>query len=332
MHRQLASRLIVERPVARVRPLAGTLVLTLALLALPGCQAPAPPVGPTEAFVRLVDRDAFLDSAMTILREHDLPPRRIDRDAGHVVTRPATSAQWFEFWRGDARGAYQLAESSMHTSQRVVTLSVIPTEPLSDMTPSSAPTASAPAEETYCVAVRVDKLRYSAPDRQVTTASGALGIYSERLPTEEGLRLSRARGESWVPQGRDGLLESYLLDRMIAASPQSRRVGRPAGWLDREPGARESGAGTMESISGEPLREPVSAPTPADEAPQPQPAEPIAEPPAGNERPAEPTPMRPMEPVPSEPGAAPTSQPGSPAPARAPAAPMGQLQPDPEKP
>jgi hypothetical protein len=69
------------------------------------------------------------------------------------------------------------------------------------------------------VSVRVDKQRYSAPERQVTTASGALAIYSEHLPTTEGLLASRTEGEHWIPLGRDVLLEQYLLDTIASTTP-----------------------------------------------------------------------------------------------------------------
>ncbi len=82
-----------------------------------------------------------------------------------------------------------------------------------------------PQSGRFRVGVNVEKSRYSAPDRQVTTASGALAIYSERLPTTEGLRRSASRTAHWVPLGRDGLMESYLLNKLTEdlgeAAPES---------------------------------------------------------------------------------------------------------------
>ena len=157
--------------------------------------------------LRIVDRDGFLDATLTLLRERDFTPERVDRRAGLVVTRPATGQQWFEFWRQDSQGLYQLVESSIHTVRRTVTVRVQPYD-----------SGDAPSD-TYRLSVQVDKERYSAPERQVTTASGALAIYSERLPTTEGLLAAKAAGEHWVPLGRDALLERFLLKR-IAALPQ----------------------------------------------------------------------------------------------------------------
>lgn len=212
-------------------------------LPLGGCQAPAQPSGPTAALVRLSDRERFLDRTLTVLREHDLQPQRVDWDAGLAVTQPTTSGQWFEFWRSDAPGAYQTLESSLHTTQRVVTIQVLPAPPgepaarLASLPgPEIAPTtrsglatsqaalsdtqpASAPAAGEFVVTVQVDKYRYSTPERQVTAPSAALGLYSERLPTESGERVSRALSQHWIPVGRDGLLERQLLDRIVRAEP-----------------------------------------------------------------------------------------------------------------
>ncbi|MFQ5806236.1 MAG: hypothetical protein ACE5I3_07295 [Phycisphaerae bacterium] len=156
--------------------------------------------------LRIPDRDAFLAATLTLLRERDFPPEQVDRTEGLVVTRPSTGQQWFEFWRRDSLGGYQLFESSIHTVRRIVTVRLAP--------------ADAPSPDgNFRVSVRVDKERYSAPERQVTTASGALAIYSERLPTTEGLLASKVHGEHWVPLGRDLPLELYLLDKIAGVLP-----------------------------------------------------------------------------------------------------------------
>jgi hypothetical protein len=180
-------------------------MLTVAVF-FAGCQAPPTPEGPTEMLLRIPDREAFLDATLTFLRGRDFPPERVDRPSGLVVTQPSTGQQWFEFWRKDSLGGYQLFESSVHTVRRIVTVRLEP---------------GAPEEEggEFRVSVQVDKERYSAPERQVTTASGALAIYSERLPTAEGLMAAKTEGEHWVPLGRDLPFELYLLDKIAAISP-----------------------------------------------------------------------------------------------------------------
>ncbi len=199
-----------------MRHVSFTGVLVAFLVALGGCHAPPQSTGPTEMVLRIPDHEAFLDATLTVLREHDLPPERVDWERGLAVSHPTTSGQWFEFWRGDSRGGYQLFESSIHTVRRIVTVQVEPTavEGTAGVLPAKR------ARDEYRVSVQVDKQRYSAPERQVTTASGALAIYNERLPTTEGLRGAASRGEHWVPLGRDVLLEAYLLDKIAARLPE----------------------------------------------------------------------------------------------------------------
>lgn len=170
-----------------------------ALIPVYGCVAPAQPGGPTAVLMTLPDRDAFLDATLTTLRRYDLEPERVDRVAGEVVTHPTTSAQWFEFWRRDALGLYQGLEASLHTIQRVVSVRATPTEQ---------------APDEYEVSVEVQKSRYGAAERQVTSASGALAIYSQQLPTVEGRRGREAGGAYWAPLGRDAALEEFLLDEL----------------------------------------------------------------------------------------------------------------------
>ena len=213
-----------------------------------GCRAPQATEAPPALVVSVCDYDRYVDRVLSTLRRHDLLPERVDRGRGIVVTRPTTSGQWFEFWRSDAPGTYQLVESSLHTVRRRVTVRI---DPLDDaarvaMTPAAAegnaprdgetavaalpappatsgePSAASgpatvPLGGRFRVTVEVAKERYSAPERQVTTASGALAIYNERLPTTEGLRGARSRGAHWVPLGRDPLLEARLLAAVVNA-------------------------------------------------------------------------------------------------------------------
>lgn len=182
---------------------------------LTGCEAPAPTSEIPQRRVWISDRDAFINDTLTLLREHDFPPRRVDRVGGVTVAGPTTSGQWFEFWRADSRGSYQSLESSLHTIRRTVTVRLA-----ADPTVAAAPGASTSPSSAgpHTVSVQVEKERYSATERQVTTPLSALAIYSDKLPTEQGVRASRSEGEHWVPLGRDPLLEDYLLEKIVDRS------------------------------------------------------------------------------------------------------------------
>lgn len=187
-------------------------LLAAASIAAYGCQAAPRPQGPTTVVWHVSDVEAFLDDSLSVLRECDLPPARVERASGHIVTQPTVSAQWFEWWRSDARGAYQLLESSLHTIRRTVDVRIEPAVAAGEAGAAGQPTA-------YRVSIRVDKERLSAPQRQITTASGALSIYNERIPTDDGLRLAKSAAEHWMSLGRDVLLEEHLLAR-LAGLPQ----------------------------------------------------------------------------------------------------------------
>jgi hypothetical protein len=193
-----------------------------------GCRAPVQPTGPTEIVLHVPDYEAFFDASLSLLRLCDFPPDRVDRTRGLIVSHPTTSGQFFEWWRVDSRGPYQVAESSLHTMRRIVTLNIEPvggTAPLAAVdaggTPAPPQAAAPPgAGDLYRVRVQVDKSRYSAPERQVTTTSGALVMYSERVPTVEGQRGPQSRSAQWVPLGRDPLLEDFLLQRLSKVMPE----------------------------------------------------------------------------------------------------------------
>lgn len=165
-----------------------------------GCAAPGQPTGPTDRLLRIADRDAFIDDTLTLLRENDIEPRRVDRELGEIIAGPTTAAQWFEFWRIDAPGEFNALESNLHTIRHVVTVRVPPT-----------PEAG---EDGYRVSVQADKSRLSAPERQITTAGAALAAFSERVPTESGFRETHREASAWIPLGRNSALEQVLLERI----------------------------------------------------------------------------------------------------------------------
>ncbi len=182
-----------------IRTFQAACIFCASLVFLSGCTAPHVG-GPTTATLRIGDRDTFVNRTLTMLRENDLPPRFVDRELGRIETRRTTGGQWFEIWRSDVIGGYQSLESTMHTIGRTATITMDPVEGADDL--------------QVLVTVDVRKERYSAPERQVTTASGALGIYSETVPTYSGNRGRAGRFETWVPLGRDPLLEQRLLENL----------------------------------------------------------------------------------------------------------------------
>jgi len=175
------------------------IVLGCGLSVLGGCQRPAGTVSMERPEVRVarVDFDQAWDEVLDVLSEHYFQSDYQNPRSGRIVTHPTVSKQWFEFWRDDALGAYQQLESSLHTIRRRVEVTFVP------------------VDDSYDVNLAVHIQRKTQPQRQVTTASGALQIYREKLPIYTGEKLpAAAAGVWWVNVGTDGLLEAYLLERI----------------------------------------------------------------------------------------------------------------------
>lgn len=168
------------------------------LSACSGCQQPTQPKGPTDTQLTGADFEQLWQTGLEVLRRYNFRPDRQDRRAGVITTLPTTGAQWFEFWRPGIHGGFEAAEANLHTVRRQATVRILP---------------AAEQGQLY-VSVQVDVYRYAAPERQVTTASGALQIFGEKLPTAEGEMGSQAGAAYWVSLGRDSRLEDELLRRI----------------------------------------------------------------------------------------------------------------------
>lgn len=203
---------------------------------LVGCQAAHRIEVPTQAVFQIANADHFIDQTLTTLRAHDFEPSFVDRAGGLIITAPRTSGQWFEFWRRDVVGGYQMLESSIHTVRRRVRVTLAPVDAMADPIGSSKPAEIGnliaapmpginpmPEGGRFTVRVRVEKQRLSMPERQITTASGALSLYDRRVPTLIGPAGAQA---TWLPAGRDAWLEEALLGRLagnaaVIANPEA---------------------------------------------------------------------------------------------------------------
>jgi len=188
-------------PIRAVSTVLAALLLCAAWLG--GCAAPAPPQDLATAFLAAEDFSFVWDQTLESLRKMGFQPDRQDRSNRVIITLPETSAQWFEWWRSDVADPYSMTESSIQTVHRVVTIQY------------GAPTADG---KPIPLTVRVDVSRLFVPERQITTASNGLNLFSARVPTVEGERQeSGIRRNEWVLLGRDAAQEQRVLDRILAA-------------------------------------------------------------------------------------------------------------------
>lgn len=183
------------------------------------CQKPLPPQEPTAAVISTQEDVASLwESALSVLRKFEFVPDRQDRAVGVITTLPMTSMQWHEPWRQDVVDGYHLLESSLHTTQRVVTVRFH-------------------SGEQPHVDVQVDVYRASQPETQITSASSVLHGFAGLLPTETGV-LATAAQVDWVPLGRDAALEDRILRRILNFS----QYPVPESDVQEAPGSADSTA------------------------------------------------------------------------------------------
>lgn len=176
------------------------------VLVFTGCQRPVSPPqpAPMALVVEKGEYDLAWDETLDVLHEHYFIPDRQDRRDGLILTHPTLSKQWFEFWRDDAQGSYDVCESSMHSIRRIVRVKFVP------------------QGEQVAIQLAVRVQRKNQPQRQVTTSSGSFQVFRDRVPlTETGQAADRTDIVTWNDLGQDVKLANYLLERIERRLPES---------------------------------------------------------------------------------------------------------------
>ena len=180
------------------RPL--NLLFAALLVAPSACHQPVRPTEPTASAINESELDALWATSLSVLQKHDFQPDRQDRAQGIITTFPVTSMQWGEAWRQDVADSYSYLEASLHTIQRKATIRFI-------------------HDTSWRLEVQVDVYRLCMPDSQITSPSAAIQSFSGVLPETTGTMTIRGTPRrTWVHLGRDGAMESRLLNRILSSS------------------------------------------------------------------------------------------------------------------
>lgn len=118
---------------------------------------PSPPTAAERNF------DALWLAAQDVLREYRFTIDRHDRRAGLITTKPLTGMQVFEPWREDAANRTDLADSSLKTLYRTVTVRIQPT---------------APGSADYEPVVEVAVSKPPPPKREFHSIGAAYGLFA----------------------------------------------------------------------------------------------------------------------------------------------------------
>jgi hypothetical protein len=122
-----------------------------------------------------------------------------DFESGYITTRPLRTGQFFEFWRSDAVGEFNSAESNLHCIRRTVEMKI-----------------TEEAEQLY-VGCDVAVERLSLSEAPLERRSEAYDKFPQR--ERSGLEsiardLRESRGAEWINLGGDAELATVILKQI----------------------------------------------------------------------------------------------------------------------
>jgi hypothetical protein len=183
------------------------LVFLALAVAGPGCSEPV--AIPPEPLLVQTEPDQIWQLCQAELKKRGFQLDRVDRRSGVIETYPLTSKQWFEFWCKDVITDRDLAESSLHTIRRRISMIVL-----------AAP------ENHYWLQCRAAVERLSAPLELTSGQVRVRDIFAQsagRIPTPQVSEKRKKYPPQWLPIGQDHALENDILQaihRTLDREPQ----------------------------------------------------------------------------------------------------------------
>ncbi len=170
-------------------------ILSIVAVLCAGCIPTGAPVSsPPE--VADEDFNVIWDATNEVLRKYRFFIDRADRREGVITTFPMIARHWFEFWRKDAATQRDVAEGTLQTLYRRVTISIRRQDD----------------NKRYLVDVRVFVSRSDLLAPQITSTSEAYDLFiNPDMPRIASLTgLGGPKGSRDVSLGRDENLEQVL--------------------------------------------------------------------------------------------------------------------------
>lgn len=139
--------------------------------------------------------DQAINAAKKVLRDMHFVIEKSDADAGYIRTRPLSGAEFFEFWRTDAADSRKLAESSLHSIQRIVEINI------------------SPAQEKVQVDCAVKTRRLALTGREISGFSDLPRMFSKSKASQQSLEMQKdvKSKRRWIDTGADSGLEAKIL-------------------------------------------------------------------------------------------------------------------------
>jgi hypothetical protein len=141
-------------------------------------------------------------AAEMVLGQMGFAISKSDFESGYITTLPLRTGQFFEFWRKDAVGSFNSAESNLHCIRRTVEIKI---------------TEEAEQVSVGCV-VAVERLSLS--EAPLGKRSEAYDKFPQRERLERsglesiGRDLRESRGAEWIDLGEDAELATVILKQI----------------------------------------------------------------------------------------------------------------------
>lgn len=154
-----------------------------------------------------LDKAKAMRMAEDVLEEMHFDIEKSDIEQGLIRSKPLAGAQFFEFWRKDSIGAFNWAESNLHSIRRIVEIDV------------------RQEDGRLCVDCNVNVQRLSLPERLLRGTGQSYEILSESSEAIQRLKLDTQQKTlmTWIDLGRDELLATEILKQIENKAAKMRK-------------------------------------------------------------------------------------------------------------
>jgi hypothetical protein len=145
-----------------------------------------------------IDVNSAMKSSELVLVGMNFVIDKEDLNLKIMTTKPLSSSQFFELWRKDNVGSYNIEQSNLHSIQRTVELGFIVNQ------------------GQVCISCVVKRERLSIPEKDIDSAGQAQSIFTGNNKTTQKLTLNSEQEKKmdWIDVGRDSRLEKVILDKI----------------------------------------------------------------------------------------------------------------------
>ena len=173
------------------------------LLLLAGCAESQKGEQVKEVCLTGISRQKAMEMSEQVLRDFNFSIAKEDANTGYILTRPLAGGQFFEFWRKDNVGAFNTAESSIHSIRRTAELKM------------------SNADQKLCINCDVQVQRLSLLELPERKAGFKYDRITGQRIRSTSLRLEPQSGQmAWIELDNDEILASVILKKIEAASKQ----------------------------------------------------------------------------------------------------------------